>query len=131
MLLSLEVACDLGGFRPHLPGCLLADPGGVWEASATKVRFCLATIGAFGGEEPSPRTPGHVLVPLNALKPGGGLGVVSGHACLARLLADAGGVLGATAIKLRFYMATIGAFGGQEPSPRTPGHVLVPSNALS
>jgi hypothetical protein len=39
---------------------LLADAGGVWEASATKPRFYLATFGAFGGKgkEPSPRTPG-------------------------------------------------------------------------
>ena len=48
---------------------------------------------------------------------------VSGHACLARLLADTGGVWEATATKLRFFLATIGVFVRQEPSPRTPGRV--------
>ena len=56
------------------------------------------------------------------------LGVASGwfqamHASLARLMADTGGVWGATATKLRFFMATIGVFVRVELTPRTPGRV--------
>jgi hypothetical protein len=109
---------------------LFADTGRVWGATAIKLRFYLAMIGAFVRQEPSPRTPGHALPPLNAVKPGGGLWVVPGYACLARLLADAGRVLVASVTKLRFYLAMIGAFVRQEPSPRTPGHVLTPLNAV-
>ena len=71
---------------------LLADTGGVWEATATKLRFFLATIGVFVRQEPSPRTPGRVFGPQYAVKPGGGLMVASGLACLARTSADAGAV---------------------------------------
>ena len=90
-----------------------------------KLRFFLATIDVFVRQEPSPRTPGRVLVPLNAVKPGGSLWVVLGHACMARLWAGSGRALGATAIKLRFYLAIIGVFVRQEPSPRTPGRGFV------
>ena len=62
---------------------LLADAGGVWGAIFKKLRFFLATIGVFLRAEPTPHTPGHVLVPLTAGKPGSGLWVVPGHACLA------------------------------------------------
>ena len=103
---------------------LLADAGGVWGATATKLRCYQATIGVFVRQEPSPPTPGRVLGSLTAVKPGVASGLVPGHACLARLLADTGGVWGATATKLRFYMATIGVFVRQEPSPRTLGRVL-------
>jgi hypothetical protein len=105
---------------------LLADAGGVWGATATKLRFYLATIGVFVPAEPKPRTPGRVQGSLKAVKPGGGLWVVPGHACLARLLADTGGVWGATATKLRFFLATIGVFVRAAPTPLAQGRVLAP-----
>jgi hypothetical protein len=56
--------------------------------------------------------------------------VVPGHACLARLLADTGGVWGAAATNLRFYLAIIGVFLRAEPTPLDPGRVLAPLNAV-
>ena len=109
---------------------LLADTGGVWGATASKLRFFLATIGVFLRAEPTPLAPGRVLGPLKAVKPGGGLWVVTGHACLARLLADTGGVWGATATMLRFFLATIGVFLRAEPTPLAPGRVLGPLRAV-
>jgi hypothetical protein len=108
---------------------LLADTWGVWGSTAIKLKICLATIGVFVRQEQSPRTPGRVLGPLKAAKPGGVLWVVTGHACLAPLLADAGGVWGAAATKLRFFVAKIGVFLRAEPTPLAPGHVTAPLHA--
>jgi len=109
---------------------LLAHAGCVWGATDMQLRFCLAIIGTFVDQEPPPRVLGYVLAPLNALKPGEGLWVVFGHGCLSRLSASTWRVKGATAMQLRFCLATTGAFVGQEPPPRILGHVLAPLNAL-
>jgi hypothetical protein len=55
--------------------------------------------------------------------------VVTGHACLAPLLADTGGVWGAAAIKLRFFLATIGVLFRAKLAPLAPGHIAAPLNA--
>ena len=54
------------------------------------------------------RAPGTIAGALNAVKPGGSLWAVSGHAYLARLWANAGRVWGATAIKLGFIWSQLG-----------------------
>ena len=66
-------------------GCfapLSASTEAIWVASATKLRFFLATTWVFLRAEPTPLSPGRVTAPLNAVKPGGGLWVAIGHACL-------------------------------------------------
>ena len=128
MLLNLYLA---SGWFQAMPSWLAfwLIPGALGGATATKLRFCLAVIWAFVvRQEPPPRTPGHVLTPLNAVKPGPSVRVAPGHACLARLLADTGRVWGAMAgnwmwayarVGLGEHITTAGAWAPNSPAERS------------